>query len=222
MHRALVPLAVALLLVTPRALAQEEQNADAWGPRTTSRVEGQVETPEPKPVADGVYGRFDGDLELGLGAGAELDQDGTRGALRLGLHYFSMIGVSSSYAERLGGGGVERVLALGIDLRPAFIPRWTENMHQGPGVVDLMVDSISLGLAAFWASPPGRDFGDARGFELSGGLGAPLFGHAAGPWLEARVLGRWPEERAESSGSGEAVALLMLSWHAFISTPLAD
>jgi hypothetical protein len=216
-------LALALLLAASAARGQEQEPV-RWDPgqRTTSRVEGQIEAPDPEPISDGVYGRFDGDLELALGAGLELDEAGSRGALRLALHYFSMLGLSSGFAERVRGAGSERVVSIGVDLRPAFIPRWTKDMQQGPGVLDLLIDSISLGVGAFWAQPGGGTLGDARGFELSGGLGAPLFGRASGPWLEARALGRWPEQHASSSGRGEAVALFVLSWHAFASTPLAD
>jgi hypothetical protein len=214
------PLSLGLLLVAAGASAQEEQR---WEPgnRTTSRVEGEVEAPEAGGVSDGVYGRFEGDLEISVGAGAELDEHGQRGALRLALHYFSMIGVAATYAERLGGEGALRSFAAGVDLRPAFIPRWSENLEQGPGFVDLMIDSISLGLGGFWAEPPGGDFGEVRGFELSGGLGIPLFGRAPGLWLEARAVGRWAEVTSSASGRGEGVALITLSWHAFASTPWA-
>src|SRR5690606_156822 len=162
-----------------------------------------------------------GDLELSLGAGAELDRFGERGALKLGLHYFSMIGLYVSYADQLGGEGSERVLATGVDVRPAFIPRWSRDMQQGPGVLDLMIDSISLGLGAFWAQPEGLEFGDVRGFELSGGFGLPLFGRAPGPWLETRAIGRWAEPTASETPSGEFVGLVLLSWHLFATSPWA-
>jgi hypothetical protein len=213
-------LGLGVLLLAERAFAEQPLRWDP-GNRTTSRVEGEVGDPEPGAVHDGVYGRFEGDLELALGAGVELDQHGERAAARLALHYFSMLGIFASYADSLGENGPERFFSAGVDVRPAFIPRWSENLEQGPGMVDLMIDSISLGLGAFWAQPAGAELGAVRGFELSGGLGIPLFGRAPGPWLEARALGRWPEETPSTSGRGEAIALLMLSWHAFVSTPWA-
>jgi hypothetical protein len=211
-------------LALPRAALAEDDTETGWDPgdATTSRVEGQVEASERSHSGDGVYGRFDGDLELALGAGLELEDDAQRGAARLSLHYFSMMGLGAGYAERVGGKDIERVAVVGIDLRPAFIPRWSRGMQEGPGVLDLMIDSISLGVGAFWATPDGGDFGDRRGFELSGGLGVPLFGRAPGPWLEARAVGRWPEETASDSGRGEAIALVVLSWHAFVVSPLAQ
>src|SRR6187551_2800313 len=43
---------------------------------------------------DGVYGRFDGDLDLGLALGAELGSAGQAApALRASAHYFSIAGV---------------------------------------------------------------------------------------------------------------------------------
>ena len=217
------PLGWLLCMVLAAPVARAEEPVP-WEPgrRTTSRVKGQVETPETDPVTDGVYGRFEGDLELTLGAGVELDDSGQRASGRLALHYFSMLGIATSYGERVGGDGAERVLVVGVDLRPAFIPRWARNMEQGPGFVDLAVDSISLGMGAFWATPPGESFGERRGFELSGGLGVPLFGRAPGPWLEARAIGRWADPNGVDESRGEALGLFMLSWHAFVSTPLAN
>jgi hypothetical protein len=221
--RRVVLFAAAGLSLARPASAQSESDT-GWDPgdATTSTVEGEVQGSERSTSGDGVYGRFDGDLELALAAGAELQDDAQRAAARLSLHYFSMMGLGVGYAERIGGDGALRVAVLGVDLRPAFIPRWSRGYEQGPGVLDLMVDSISLGVGAFWATPDGGDFGDRRGFELSGGLGLPLTGRSPGPWIEARALGRWPEQTASESGGGEAVALLLISWHAFVTTPLAD
>lgn len=222
MRRAVL-LAATGLALAPAASAQAESET-GWDPgdATTSTLEGEVQGSESFTRGDGVYGRFDGDVELALAAGAELEDDAQRAAARLSLHYFSMMGLGAGYAERVGEDGAERVVSLGVDLRPAFIPRWSRGYQQGPGVLDLVIDSISLGVGAFWATPDGGDFGDRRGFELSGGLGVPLTGRSPGPWIEARALGRWPELTASESGSGEAVALLLLSWHAFVTTPLAD
>jgi hypothetical protein len=167
---------------------------------------------------DGVYGRFHGDLELGLGLGAEIDSP-ARGALRASAHYFSMAGVYFTYRDSFSDAdsGDLRVLGFGIDLRPAFIPRWARNLQQGPAFVDLFVDSIALGLGAYWAEPADGDFGAARGFEATLGAGLPLFGTAPGPWLEARGALRWAD-RAEAEPS----VLVLLSWHAFVLTPLTE
>ena len=167
---------------------------------------------------DGVYGRFLGDLELSLGLGAEIDSP-TRGAARVTAHYYSMAGVYAVYRDAFSDAddGDRRVLGFGIDLRPAFIPRWARNLQQGPAFFDLWIDSISLGLGAYWAQPPGADFGAARGFEASLGAGLPLLGSAPGPWLEARGVLRWGE-RAEAEPS----VLVLLSWHAYVLTPFTE
>jgi hypothetical protein len=167
---------------------------------------------------DGVYGRFVGDLELGVGLGAEIDSP-SRGALRASAHYFSMAGVYFTYRDAFSDtdAGDQRLLGFGIDLRPAFIPRWARNLQQGPAFFDLWIDSISLGLGAFWAEPPGGDFGATRGFEASLGAGLPLFGSAPGPWLEARGTLRWAD-RAEAEPS----VLVLLGWHAYLLTPLTE
>jgi hypothetical protein len=167
---------------------------------------------------DGVYGRFLGDLELGVGLGVEIDSP-SRGALRTSAHYFSMAGIYFTYRDAFSDtdDGDRRLLGFGIDLRPAFIPRWARNLQQGPAFIDLWIDSISLGLGAFWAQPPGADFAEARGFEASLGAGLPLFGSAPGPWLEARGALRWAD-RAEAEPS----VLVLLSWHAYMLTPLTE
>jgi len=208
--------ALAGLLARP-ALA----DAPHWEPgnRTTSTVAGEVGTPEPEPVSEGVYGRFAGDLDLGLGLGADIGPS-VLGAARMSLHYFSMAGLYFAYADSLSEPAPSestdrRRLSFGVDVRPAFVPRWAKDMEYGPGLVDLWIDSISLGLGAFWAEPSGADFGDRRGFELSLGFGVPLFARASGLWLEARGLLRWPE-----GDTAEPAALALLSYHLLFESPI--
>jgi len=188
--------------------------------RTAATVRGEVKGPD-SASGDGVYGRFDGDVEVGLGLGAELDPGAERRfAARADLHYFAMAGAYFGYADALRTSDdperSERRLALGVDLRPLFIPRWALDMQQGPAFVDLTLDSISLGMGVFWAEPGGGAFGDQRGFEASLGFGLPLTGSAGGPWLEARGGLRWPDESAR-----EESLLALLTWRVFVLTPLA-
>jgi len=165
-----------------------------------------------------VYGRFKGDLELGLGLGAEVDKGGARGAARLTLHYFSMLGVYSTYRDGFGHGkGESRLLSVGVDLRPGFVPRWAKAQETGDALPDLLIDSVSLGLGAFWAQPAGRDFGSQRGFESSLGFGVPLMLRANGLWLEGRGQLRW----ADPDHGAVPSAFVLLSWHGFVITPLA-
>jgi hypothetical protein len=180
-------------------------------------VRDQVATREPEPVTDGVYGRFEGDLDFGLGAGAEASEGDWRGALRFTLHYFSTAGIYFSYRDAFDSNAeVPRAFSVGVDMRPAFIPRWSKNMQQGPGFLDLTLDSISLGLGAFWQEARGRSFAAERGFETSLGFGVPLIGRATGPWIETRgqlaFLG---------TDSARAEFFVLLSAHVLVLSPLA-
>jgi hypothetical protein len=169
----------------------------------------------------GVYGRFDGDVALGLGLGAELGSNaGEAIAARASAHYFWTAGLVVGYSQALAGelspDEARRLLYIGADVRPAFIPRWVNNMEQGPALLDLMLDSISLGSGIFFAETE-AGFGEQRGFEASLGFGVPLFARASGLWLESRGLLRWVElEQAEP------VVLLLLSWQQMVLTPLAS
>jgi hypothetical protein len=163
--------------------------------------------------SDGVYGRFDSPFDLGVHAGAEIDDAGAAGAARVSLHYFFMAGIYAGYADAFGGDALDgsRVLSFGVDVRPAFIPRWSKNWEQGSGFLDLAIDSISLGIGAYFRTPRHGSFGEGRGFEASLGFGLPLAGKAAGPWIGARSLFRWEEFAGESS-SVNASLLATFGW----------
>lgn len=211
------PAALALAM----ALATSGARADAWDPgrRVTSPVAGQV-APRDGRVSDGAYGRFEGDVDLGFGVGPEFDGDSTRAHLRASAHYFSMIGIAGAFAEDVASDTprLSRLVSIELDLRPAFLPRFANDMQQGPGVLDLTLDSISLGLGVYWATPADQAFGDERGFELSAGLAVPLIGRASGPFLEARGLWRHPDSGVPPRAAG----VILLSWHGLLSTPLTS
>jgi hypothetical protein len=103
-----------------------------------------------------------------------------------------------------------------VDLRPLFIPRWSTNRQIGRPLVDLTLDSISLGLGAFFGEPENQSFGDERGFELSLGFGVPLFARADGLWLELRGGLEWP-----NTGDLREKALAVLSYHFYALSPFA-
>jgi hypothetical protein len=183
---------------------------------------GAPNTRESSPPQDGVYQRFEGDLDLGLALGGEIGAPGSRGVGWLSAHYFSMLGAYVCYADALGGGAEsERTLAVGIDLRPAFIPRWAENLEQGPGWFDLTLDSISVALGAFWHQPREGRFGAQQGLEGSAGLGLPLSSGARGPWARVRGTLRWPEMLGARHPPTETAVLIMLGWDFLVATPLA-
>lgn len=150
----------------------------------------------PLPGSDGVYGRMDGLLALAGDLGVELDDGEPRGALRLSAHYLWIAGVYGRYSDAFGGEERRpaRVASFGVDLRPLFLPRFSQDWERGPAILDLALDSISLSAGAYFAKPVARGFGDERGFELGAGFGVPLFAHAQGPWLDLRAERRFADE----------------------------
>lgn len=205
-------LVLALFVATPARA--EEPPLFLPGDRTTSRLPDEMRHSD-QTRTDGVYGRFDHPFDLGLEGGAELAGAGTAGAVLVSLHYLFMAGGYVAYSDALGQASLpsSRTTSFGVDLRPAFIPRWSEGMQEGPGLVDLTIDSISLGLGAYFREPRERPFGDRRGLELSLGFGVPLAGMAAGPWLGARGILQWDDPGEKSSERARALGLITFGWH---------
>ncbi|HEY2406731.1 MAG TPA: hypothetical protein VGI10_12050 [Polyangiaceae bacterium] len=164
---------------------------------------------------DGVYNRFDGDLELSLGVGAELGSAGNAASLlRAAAYYYSSGGLYVLGRVPLGGRSARDLFETGVEAKPLFLIRWKRALEQGPSLLDLTLDSCSLTLGAFWSSAAGGSFGGEHGFDAGFGLGVPLFAGAAGPWLEARGILRYPSELPR-----EEAAYLLLAWHGFLQTP---
>ncbi|HXK17144.1 MAG TPA: hypothetical protein VNG33_05060 [Polyangiaceae bacterium] len=210
MKRAVVATALALgagspaLFCSAPALAAEA---------AAERVEAR-HTPAFLPGSDGVYGRLDGSLALGLGAGAELEDGEPRGALRFSAHYLWTAGVYARYSDAFGSGErrPSRVLSFGVDLRPLFLPRFALDLEQGPALLDLALDSLSLTAGGYFAKPLGADFADERGFETGLGFGVPLLGAAQGPWLDARAERRFPDRGASAWLFTLQVNFQVLTW----------
>jgi len=205
-----------LLAVAAPARARAAEPPPGWGESVTSSPGRDVRSPEHAP-AYGVYGRFHARFDVGVDAGAELADGGVSGALRATAHYFFMAGVYAGYADALGGSSVDsaRTLSFGVDIQPAFIPRWSNDLEQGSGVLDLTLDSISLALGTYFREPNGASFGDRRGFEASLGFGVPLTGHAPGPWLGARGLLRW-DDPTSTAPTARGAALVTFGWRFFL------
>ncbi|HET7539900.1 MAG TPA: hypothetical protein VFK05_08510 [Polyangiaceae bacterium] len=167
--------------------------------------------------ADGVYGRFDGDLDLGLALGAEFGSAGNAApALRASAHYFSIAGVYASGRIKAGEQSAPSLFGLGVDLRPLFVPRWVKGYQTGSALFDLTLDSLSLSLGAFWAGTAEHSPESSHGFDAQLGFGVPLLASAAGPWLEARGALRYPD-----GASREEAVFVSLSWHGFVTTPFS-
>lgn len=178
----------------------------------------------PLPGSDGVYGRLDGSLALSLSAGAELEAGEPRASLRIGGHYLWTAGAYVRYADALGADGARpsRVLSLGVDVRPLFLPRFALDLEQGPALLDLALDSLSIDGGVFLAQPRHDSFAAERGFELGLGLGLPLRGQAEGPWLEARAERRFAEFASKAGANVHAqdawLFSVFFSWHALTWT----
>jgi len=213
--RAAVRVGLAVLATVLSAISAHAEEPPLFlpGDRTTSSLPGEMRASD-EMRTDGVYGRFDGLFDLGVAAGLE-QRDGPAAAALVTLHYLFMAGTYASYTDGLGGDGLasSRTGSLGVDVRPAFIPRWSAAMQDGPSVLDLAIDSISIGMGAFLRQPDGRSFGHRKGFELSLGFGVPLAGTATGPWLGARGLLRWDDPIEKARESARAAGLVTLGWH---------
>jgi hypothetical protein len=159
--------------------------------------------------ADGDYGRMASSWTAAATALVELSPDGPAPALRFAAHYCWMAGVYAAVSAPSGFPSDSGVLGTGVDLRPAFLPRWSLDLERGPSYLDLWVDSFSLALGAYWQSQADGGFAAAKGFEASLGFGFPLLGQAHGPWLDARGLLRLPDA-PESAQWG---AQFGIGWH---------
>lgn len=182
--------------------------------RPAAAEPGDVEPPHaPSPGYDGVYGRLDGSVNLGLGAGAELEAGEPRAALRASGHFLSTAGVYLRYEDGFGSNHERpmRAVSFGIDVRPLFLPRFALDLQQGPALLDLTLDSLSLNAGAYFAQPQADSFGRERGFDLGLGFGVPLCGQAKGLWLEARA-----ERRFADRGEHAWLLSLALAYHTFI------
>jgi len=121
-----------------------------------------------------------------------------------------------SYADALGGDASPKRVASGlVELRPLFLPRWALDLEWGRPLLDLTLDSLSLGAGVFVARRA-EPRSTKAGLELSLGLGVPLFAKAEGPWLEARGFLRPALEE------GEGGVMLALSLYESVVTPLID
>ena len=98
-------------------------------------------------TVDGVYGRFDGDLSLALGAGGELGFDPASPRLlgTLTLRYYSLVGIYAGYREGVRDRDpLARGISAGILLEPLFLLRWTRGATTGSPFWDLTLDSIGI------------------------------------------------------------------------------
>jgi len=178
---------------------------------------------------DGVYGRFDGDVDLSLAAGVEMERGGP-GALAIARAiYFGTAGIYVAYASSFGNLSAvpPRSLGLGLGLRPFFIPRWSNDLARGPAILDLTLDATTFDMGVLWAADQEGHFNQAAGIELGLGTEVPLLGQAAGPWVGVRGAFRWTGAELASSESGDPARLgpalfFTFGWHVIVNAHIAD
>jgi hypothetical protein len=140
--------------------------------------------------ADGVYGRFDGDLSTSLQAGAHfgLEDCSPRAFIGADAHVYWTLGAYAGYEhgfEREPSHCAQNTGTLGVQLRPLFLLRFVNDWERGPATLDLSLDSLTFGLGGFVQS---QEQGRTRGgFELVGSLSLPLVARAPGPWLRGQA-----------------------------------
>ena len=82
---------------------------------------------------DGVYGRFDGDLDLRLDAGAAFARGGPALAGSATALYLGTAGLYTHYTDALGtdGPAVARSIAVGVLLTPLFLAKSSPEISSG-------------------------------------------------------------------------------------------
>jgi hypothetical protein len=187
-------------------------SALTWGLWLVSRAHPASAEWPPRSESDGVYGRFGGDTDISLKLGGMLRDSGLAGSVGASMHYYSLIGITGDYSESLVADSLHaRSAAVGMELRPLFLPRWALGLERGPAWLDLALDSAGFGFGAYFTDAEAEGRG-SRGVWLSLGFGAPLLGAASGPWVEVRGLRRFPDPSPFETRAHNA-AFVYLSWH---------
>lgn len=165
---------------------------------------------------DGVYGRFDGDVDFGLGVGVRTGPQATGPTARLSAHYLQSLGLVGQFTWPTTQRQQRWEASLGLDIRPLFLPRWALDLEQGPAFADLLLDSISVSAGPVFTY---ENHAVRTGVGLELGAALPLNNHARGFWLHVRGGPQWWPHQAEP----RATFILALAWHApWISPAVSD
>jgi hypothetical protein len=178
---------------------------------------------------DGAYGRYDGDLDLRIGAGAAIMQEGPALSAFASALLLSSAGVYVHYADAFDDARrVPRSISTGLVIEPMFLARTAFNLQIGSGRLDLAIDSFAIGLGAYWTIPrlPTNPMNEP-GLEFSLGFGLPFFASASGPVLGVRgALRASPAAMARSEKFGlleqGAYLSITLAWRQLVSAHLVD
>lgn len=178
---------------------------------------------------DGAYGRYDGDLDLRIGAGAAIMQEGPALSAFASALLLSSAGVYVHYADAFDDTRrIPRSISAGLVIEPLFLARTAFNLQVGSGRLDLAIDSFAIGFGAYWTIPrlPTNPMNEP-GLEFSLGFGLPFFTQASGPVLGFRgALRASPAAMAGSERFGlveqGAYLSITLAWRQLVATHLID
>jgi hypothetical protein len=181
-RRIAVALCLGLTFSAPRSFAESGTEKPGGIERVRDPVRGRGR-------GDGVYGRFNGDVSLELGAGVEaaFDPGVVRPLLVGSFSIYQSVGLYSSFRQAvMDPDAVLRLASAGVHLSPLFLLRWSKAKETGHSFFDLTLDSLTLNAGLHVDQLRGEAFGDPLGAEVGLGLGIPLFARANGLWLRTR------------------------------------
>jgi hypothetical protein len=174
--------------------------------------------------ADGVYGRFNGDIGIEPGLGVEYSRGNLLPQIDIGASYVSTVGLRLRHANsKLLFEAVDHnrsVTSFDFEVRPLFLARWSEALEAGPALLDLTLDSFMLGLGVFWDYDRNTQRLQ-RGTELMTGFGVPLLAYTSGPWIRATAAVRLAEG-PNLAVTTHSVFALTLGWNLMIDSALHE
>lgn len=186
-------------------------------------------TSRARAADDGVYGRFDGDVELGLAAGAGIGQGGPQLVAEASAVYLGTAGLYAHYADALGASlpRTGRSFAVGVVVRPLFLGRYANDYERGPARLDLFLDSAALELGAVFRAPTAGSLQATPGLEIALEVAVPVFATASGPSVALRGALRLQHDDLAGRGTGDladkgALLSLTFGWRQIIAAHIVD
>lgn len=178
---------------------------------------------------DGAYGRYDGDLDLRLGAGVGIMHQGPTLSAFASALLLSSAGLYVNYHDAFDNDRrLPRSISAGLVIEPLFLARTAFNLQIGSGRLDLAIDSFAISLGPYWTIPPQASTSTTGpGLEFSLGFGIPFLPSASGPVLGVRAALRASQQAmADRAGfdlvEEGAYLSITLAWRQLVTTHLVD
>jgi hypothetical protein len=168
-------------------------------------------------AGDGVYGRFNGDMSLQIGAGLEVAPGpGVVRPLVFGdFSIYETAGLYGTFRQSVAETDpLVRLASIGLGVSPLFLLRWSRARQIGHPVPDLIIDSLTVSGGMYVGQLRDEAFGDPLGFEGGLSVGFPLMARANGLWLRARGNLLTGNERAQGT------IWLLVTFQGFVHTGL--